>query len=269
LRTSTHMNNNDPKFYADNNNFRFVDWYNQQHVNFGNQASKATCIPDFLPDHNHTWWEWLLAASSYYQTLGDKMAFGAYHFDTVDPGRIRAFFEARFFDARYIFTVRDPITTMLSNARLVGITDNSEMKRYIIAWLKYIQLWADWVRVFPNTLTLIAEELDGLTINEIEGFIGLSLNGAEKLLDKEEQRNHIPRHAFPALSDVSDELRTIFDFVKQALRSDRVLWQADQKRDLRLQDTRQSETASIRLSPQPIGQAWAMSRSLFDRLQTS
>jgi hypothetical protein len=242
---------NEANFYIDrdNNRSRFVDLYNQQHFSFGNQASKVTCIPDFLPDDNHTWWEWLLVASCYYKTLGDKMAFGPYHFDTVDPHRIRAFFEARFFDARYIFTIRDPISTMLSNARLAGFTDNYEMKRYIVAWLKYVQLWADWVRIFPNTLTLMAEELDAQVVTKIENFTGLSLSGAEKLLDREEQRTYKERDKFTTLVDVADELTAIFHFVKQALKDDRVLWQADQK-----------------LGP---GRAWAMSKNLFDRLQTS
>ena len=225
-------------WYIPNAHLRFRDWYNEQHTLFENQISKISHAPDFIPEKDHSWWEWLQSASVCYPVLGDKMAFSAQHFDLVQPSKIQSFFEARFLLARYVLTIRDPNQTLLSTAHLFSIRDDFVMLREIMAWLEFIKLWADWVRTFPNTLTLIAKEIGPHTIDQLEGFLDLRLQHAALLLDKDEQRFHEMQNALPILEQTKGRLTDIFECVKAALSTDRVLWQADQDRRLSQVDTR-------------------------------
>jgi hypothetical protein len=253
-------------WYIQKEGARFRDWYNAMHLIFENQVSKTTYAPDFIPYADHTWWEWIQAASSFYSILGDKMAFSAYHFSVAKPDKILAFFEARFFTSRYVFTIREPVQTLLSVARLFSIQDDYRMTAEIKAWLKFVQLWADWIRIFPNTLTLLADfGSDGLA--DLRQFLDLELKGAEKLLNPEEQRQHQTITDFPILALIEYELTTIFATMREALSVDRVNWQADQKRVLCLNDTRADESASIRLAPHPVGQAWVLAENMLRKLE--
>ena len=114
-------------WYIPNSHPRFRDWYNAKHRQFGTQITKCSYAPDFIPRAEHSWWESIELAASFYQLVGDKMAFSSHHFQLTEPRQIQAFFEARFFTSRYIFMIRDPVQTMLSAAQLFSITDNGSM----------------------------------------------------------------------------------------------------------------------------------------------
>jgi hypothetical protein len=142
-------------FYLTKDAAPFRDRYNVQHVGFHLQLTKSTHAPDFTPGRDSTWWQWLTAAARFYDVLGDKMAFSSFHLSHPGPAAIVRFFEARFFEARYVFLLRNPVDTLLSAANLFGIEDDARLVRECIAWLRYVQLWADWIRNFPHTLTLV------------------------------------------------------------------------------------------------------------------
>jgi hypothetical protein len=253
-------------FYIEKSHNNFRNWYNQQHVLFNNQVAKSYYAPDFLPARDHQWWEWLCAASVFYPIVGDKMAFSSAHFGHVSPANIRTFFEARFYPARYIFLIRSPVQTVLSLIKQAGISKNELVPREIDAWLQYIQFWADFVRSFPNTLTLISEKLNEHTVEEIGSFIGEPMQEAAVLLNAEERRHHPMQSNYPILEEFGPELAEIFALVEAALRSPRALWQAEQKRTLVANDTHGSMTAQSSKVPQPIGQAWVLAQALRESL---
>lgn len=253
-------------FYMPHEQPRFRDRYNTQHFSFRNQVSKSTYAPDFLPISNHLWWEWLEEASTFYSILGDKMAFNAQHFDTVGPAAIMSFFEARFFASHFLFTMRSPVPTLLSIARLFNLKDNMSLRSEIIAWLRFVILWADWIRTFPNTLTVIADDLDAADICRVGAFAGLDLSAASVLLDDREKRLHgLPEH-FAELAALAPRLDAIFGCVRQALEADPVLFQADQKRNVYENDTLGDPPGTIAVVPQPVGQAWVLARGLLDEV---
>ncbi len=67
------------------------------------QMSKSSHLPNLMPHRPATWWEHLLALRKYYKLVGDKMALSALHFDMMPAARIQAFFEARFYNSKYVF----------------------------------------------------------------------------------------------------------------------------------------------------------------------
>lgn len=256
-------------FYLPHSALRFRDSYNQMHKEFGNQASKTTYAPDFVPARTHAWWEWLREASKHYSVVGDKIALHSYHFSLVSSDDIRSFLEARFFDSKYIFLIRDPIQTLLSVTKLFGIgpLENVRLIKEIDAWLTYVQLWADCVRILPSTLTIITDNLNKTNIVTVSKFLNIPLEKSEILISKSEKRLHRNARSYAELQKWQPELEAIFSQIKAATTSDAILWQADQKRTIAENDTRKDVSAPISLAPQPIGQAWVMAADLRERLR--
>jgi Sulfotransferase family len=253
-------------FYLPKDGARFCDWYNAQHVGFRNQSTKSTHAPDFTPGVDSTWWQWLTAAARFYDVLGDKMAFSSVHLSHPGPAAIVRFFEARFFEARYVFLLRNPVDTLLSGAKLFGIEDDARLVRECIAWLRYVQLWADWIRNFPHTLTLVADDLGPRDVARLAAFTGLPLEGAESLLHDGNRRHHeIPRH-FPTLAAHREELMEIFDLARTALSETPAIWQAHQKRSTDENDSRGLVPGQVAIVPRPLGHAWAKAEDLCVRL---
>ena len=254
-------------FYLPHQEHRFRDWYNRMHFGFDNQVSKTTYAPDFVPEVDHDWLDWLCAAKTIYPFVGDKMAFSAQHFNFVPPCKIQSFFEARFFKSKYVFTIRDPIQTLLSAAKLFGISTDCGVIAEIIAWLRFVQLWADWVRIFGSTITFDADELDHDTIYRLQKFIGTDLSGAEFFIDKRRRTNHLNVNAFPILNQVKDELTMVFDLVKAAMKNSPSQWQLNGEVRGGLPNGRASAAGPVELSKTPIFRAWAMCEKLIRNLQ--
>lgn len=256
-------------FYLPNDAARFRDWYNAQHVNNGGQAAKSTYAPDFVPDRGHVWWEWLEAAATQYQVVGDKMALSAYHFSQVDPDRIRSFFEARFFHARYIFLIRNPVDTLLSIAKLFAIRDDAGIARECDAWLRYIQLWADWVRNFPTTLTLIADDLGPHTAQDLAAFTGLDVAQAGLLLDHRLRSHHEVPTRFPTVARLRMDLMDVFGLARSALAENRVYWQAPLMRRIARTDVEGNGSEDVVRFPRALGEVWARAEELRATLSMS
>lgn len=166
-------------YFVPNSAPRFRDWYNALHVGYGNQVTKATHAPDFIPHLNHTWWQWLAEAAKYFDMLGDKIGLSDYVFSLAPPEAILSFFEARFFNARFIFTIRHPLHTLASAAITFNRDSEESMRALLIGWLVFAQFWADCVRVLPNTYTILFDKFDAAGIDHLSAFVGLDLSGAK------------------------------------------------------------------------------------------
>ena len=242
-------------FHLPSDASRFRDGYNAQHVEFGNQVSKTTYAPDFVPERPHTWWQWLAEAAKHYPIVGDKMAFTAYHLTTVDRHATQAFFESRFFDAKYIFIIREPIQALLSTAKLLNVTTEDLLRPEIVAWLDFVQFWADCVRTFPNTLTLIADDIGPQTVGEIGRFLELPLSGAEQMLGDEYRNLHaVPKDLGP-LAQFKDEFAELYDLIRAIPAARHPLWQAMPQQLI-------PGPKSIELEAMPIGHIWARAEAL-------
>ena len=227
------VNANDKAFLTTEANFylasaypHFRDWYNDQHRAFDNQVSKSSYAPNFAYPGQEEWWHWLLGAAGYFELVGDKMAFSSEYL--FDSSQFMSFFESRFYNSKYIFTFRDPVQTILSAAALSWV---KEPVAPMIAWASVVKMWADFIRVFPQTMTILHSELDESKIAEIGSFLGLDLSESARLLDDRERRVHKPEDfelgAFAAR--VAPLLQMIFSEIKATVEMKRVLLQSDQK----------------------------------------
>jgi hypothetical protein len=243
-------------FYRGDDRRAFRDRYNEQHRTFGNQVCKSTYAPDFAGPGEDSWWEWLARAAGYFDLVGDKLAFTNRHFDEIDHGRIQDFYEKRFFTSRYIFVFRNPIQSLLGCSAL-GITDPPSLIR---GWGTIVKLWADMIRVFPSTMTILLEELDAAKVAEMGAFLGIDLAGSVRLLDPREQRRHRPQDVAwgETVARVSPLLRMIYGEIKDTLRMERVLLQADQKCEqlAGFPQSPRGRSLNVALVSTPVGRAW-------------
>jgi hypothetical protein len=243
-------------FVLDDHGENFSAWYNNQHRDFGNQRTKSSHAPDFLPGQSHTWWQWLANAAQFYDFIGDKIAFSDYHLGKAPPDTFRPFYEARFLKSRYIFLLRNPVDVLLSAAKLMSIVDDAGMMRICAAWLDFMELWADFIRVFPLTLTLICERFGQETVGQLEAFTGLELGDARLLISSANTRRHKLAGKFPTLARLRPQLEQLYAEAVAAADENRALWQAEQKRSASANETRGNALGSIAMTSRPIGRLW-------------
>jgi hypothetical protein len=268
------INSNDKAFMTTEANFHlcasrpdFRAWYNAQHRSFANQIAKCSYAPNFALVGENRWWEWLARAAEHFELVGDKMAFSEYHFQECNGEDLMSFFEARFFSSRYLVIFRDPIQTLLSSAVLW----DKEPFSLIAGWALMVQLWADFIRVFPHTMTLILEDLHVGRIPEIGGFLGLDLTQSAPLLDPREQRRHeLGDHSGgKMLEEFAPRLEAIFNDIREAAGMSRVLLQADQKRASQGRGPADTGRApsQIAVVSTPVGRAWNLADQLINELK--
>jgi len=255
-------------FFLGNHGNRFSDWYNNQHRQFLNQITKSTYAPDLLPERSHSWWEWLDSASKIYDFVGEKIAFSDYHLGEAPPDRFMAFHEARFLTSRYIFMLRNPIEVLLSAAKLLQVEDDAGVLRLCAAWLTYIQLWSDSIRVFPSTLSLLCERFGKNTVSQLETFTGLEIGDAMLLLSNEAKGAHELTDRFPTLVRLKPALERLYADVVAAVDENPALWQAEQKRNFAVGKRKRGAKTSGIAAERPLGRVSVTARELRQSVQS-
>ena len=206
----------------------FRSWYNEQHVCFGNQVSKISYAPNFGGQGEQEWWKWLARAAEHFDLVGDKLAFTNVQLEPLTATDFMAFHETRFFRSKYIFIFRDPVQSVLSAANLW----NGDPVALALGWAQFTKLWADFIRVFPFTMTVLLEDMGTTKVAEIGDFLELDLSESARLLDPREQRRHQPdaSKCGEFAGRVAPVLGMIFSEIKESVTMERVFLQADQKR---------------------------------------
>lgn len=254
-------------FYQASSHPVFRDWYNHQHKSFKNQISKVSYAPDFTYPGENEWWKWLWCAADFFDVVGDKMAFIDHHVLFSDSNDFMSFFESRFFQSRYIFIFRDPVQTVLSSAVLW----NKDPLPLIRSWASFVKFWADFIRVFPFTMTILHDGLNELKINEVGEFVGLDLSESTRLLDAHKQRQHQPAdiERGAVATKVAPLLQMIYSEIRESLEMERVFLQADQKRGPLdgIPLVPGMRTADIAVASTPVGRAWNLADRLLNDLQ--
>jgi hypothetical protein len=245
----------------------FRSWYNDQHLSFGNQISKISYAPNFGQRGEQEWWKWLARSAEHFEVVGDKLAFTNVQLESLTSTDFMAFHETRFFRSKYIFIFRDPVQSVLSAAGLW----NADPVALAVGWAQFAKLWADFIRVFPFTMTLLLEELGPAKVDEIGDFLGLDLSESARLLDPREQRRHEPdaSRCNEFAGRIAPVLRMIFSEIKESVTMKRVFLQSDQKR-VRLDkgggllDRSRPEIAVVTT---PVGRAWNLAHTFIGALQ--
>jgi hypothetical protein len=247
----------------------FRDWYNNQHKMFGNQISKSCYAPNFGFAGENQWWKWLARAADHFELVGDQMAFSDLHIQIIDTHDFMSFFEARFFRSKYIFTFRDPVQAVISSAMLW----NKSPVSLIAGWAAVVRLWADLIRIFPSTMTVLLEDLDAARIAKISTFLQIDLTESEALLDPRELRRHNPADiaSGEVVEQLAPRLQMIYHEIRETVAMERVLLQTDQKRerDDGSQRHQGGSPSDIALVSSPVGRAWNLADQLVGDLQGS
>jgi Sulfotransferase family len=245
----------------------FRSWYNEQHLCFGNQVSKISYAPNFGHQGEQEWWKWLARAAEHFDVVGDKLAFTNDQMEALASIDFMAFYETRFFRSKYIFIFRDPVQSVLSSASLW----NGDPVALARGWAQFAKLWADFIRVFPSTMTVLLEDLGPKKVAEIGDFLDLDLSESARLLDPREQRRHEPdaSRCGDFGGRIAPVLRMIFSEIKESVTMERVFLQADQKRVRVDQGGRLLGHArpDIAVVTTPVGRAWNLAHQLISELQ--
>jgi hypothetical protein len=255
----TQMMNADPRvfilaealFFARPREKRFSDAYNSQHVGFDNQPTKSARAPNFLPGAQHQWWEWLAAAAQHHDIVGDKIALSHAYFDLFSVDEITSFYEARFFDAKYLFTLRDPVQTVISFALLADNRSARFVNGALIGWLKFLKLWLNFIRLFPNTATVLFENMSTEAIEDAFAFLDTPLRD-QHLLFTEDHRSTYEigtEPGYATLRQYEPQLSEIYALATDTASMPRPLLQAEQKRT-------PVNGAPSRTSIHPAGELW-------------
>lgn len=244
----------------------FRRWYNDQHVSYQNQVTKSSYAPDVSLGQAQSWWEWLDDAGKLYDVVGEKVALTHHHLNAVPPQQMQSFFESRFLIARYIFMMRNPVDTLLSTAKLIGVETDEQMALQCVAWLNYMQLWCDSIRVFPRTMTLVAERFGPETVRQIESFTGLELGDAHVLINPANKRRHRLTSKFPTLELFRSDLDAIYADAVLAVDESSALWQAEQKRTPEANDTKGTSIGMVAIASRPLGRVWLKVQQVRDAI---
>ena len=253
-------------FFLGEHGENFRRWYNDQHVSYQNQVTKSSYAPDFSLGQAQSWWEWLNDAGKLYDVVGEKVALTHHHLNAVPPQQIQSFFESRFLSARYIFMMRNPVDVLLSTAKLIGAETDEQMALQCIAWLNYMQLWCDSIRVFPRTMTLVAERFGPETVRQIESFTGLELGDAHVLINPANKRRHRLTSKFPTLELFRSDLDAIYADALLAVDESSALWQAEQKRTPEANDTKGTAVGMVAIASRPLGRVWLKVQQVRDAI---
>lgn len=203
-------------FFLDRDWTSFRSEFNKQHVGFKNQKTKSTYAPDLLPYQDNTWWEYLNELSHNFKIVGEKIALSSFHINKMGEDGIQDFFEARFLQSKYIFLIRNPIDTLISTLKLIQRDKPEDMLKECDAWLRYVKIWANFVRIFPNTKTFIADDFGSSSVPKLEQFVGIDLPVASSVFRPERRTKHDTEEKYAALVGLEEEFRDIFESVKFA-----------------------------------------------------
>lgn len=242
-------------FFLRHHGDAFSVWYNQQHRQFRNQITKSSHAPDFLSGP-HSWWQWLDSAGQFYDVVGEKIALSDYHLSEAPPDTFLAFFEARFLTSQFVFMLRNPVDVLLSSAKLFRVADDTGMVRLCVAWLDYMEIWANFIRVFPRTMTIIVERFGEATVSDLANFTGLDLEQASLLINHANKRQHRLTRKFPTLLRLKGHLEALYEHAIAAADDNKVLWQAEQKLGSDSMETGEDDFDSFAKHQRPLGQVW-------------
>jgi hypothetical protein len=155
----------------------FPDTFNAQHVDYGNQHAKASYAPPHIAP-GATVLDAFVALARSHRIVGEKIAFAG---PTIrdDIALFERVLLSRFFDARYVFTMRAPTPCTISHITLFGNhTPLILLQSYTVLTGKLIDL----ARVLPNVELVFAEEPPATTLARLEAISGSDLSGCEGYL---------------------------------------------------------------------------------------
>jgi hypothetical protein len=167
----------EPNFQDDPGTPDFAARYNAGHRFWGMQETKSTFCPPVLAGDG-TWQDYMRALARQHRYVGAKTV--------INPVRPQGAldklfgFHCRFFyRARYIFTFRDPVATVISTRDLqillVGRTDGVPVT--LRSYLDTIGLFVRMLRALPHVRAVCHEDITPAAFDALQHWLGVDLAG--------------------------------------------------------------------------------------------
>jgi hypothetical protein len=199
-------------FFWENLRPAFRARYNRKLRGFGLPRSKHFECPAAAPKDG-TWVETLVALSSQYRFVGDKIPFGGYK-EGRWPSEFLAFQRRHFPEAAYILAFRNPRDTILSARDALGNQNLVPWARsYIAAQRALIRLRTNFPRTVPVFLETIGPEL----FEAIEQCLGHPLPQLASILHPVDESPREAKRTPPELRATIEGLEALYPTLREAI----------------------------------------------------
>lgn len=196
----------------------FVDWFNQQHVGFGNWPTKGTYIPEHRTPVDGGL-SYLLTMTPHHRLVGEKIAFGP-HGKLADQTYQQAFFVFHgqfFYGSRYVALIRMPAEALWSMEKLFPAARPRELYE---TWLMTLSVCIDLVRVFPHVHVIFHEDLSTELLQRLAATMGIDdISAPADFISPKYQRSALhlkhPSSAVDKTADLQSRLVTLYESIRQ------------------------------------------------------
>ncbi len=182
----------EPELHFDLGEPGFAARYNALHRGWANQETKSSFLPPVAevdgPLETH-----LTRLGDLYRWVGAKIVVNARR-DPAWSERMFAYHCRRFFQARYVFTFRDPLAVLGSTRSLQKTTGTeADSPRALIAnYAEVVELYVRMLRNLPHVRAVFHHDMGQATFAALEGWLGVSLDGAAAYYDGARVQSHSP-----------------------------------------------------------------------------
>jgi len=157
-------------FYRSSFNHNFVDDFNLQHQSTGKFPAKGRFLPTAWRGKSPL--EIMEIYENHYALIGEKIAFGP--FGSINGvGQQDLFLDfhySKFHTSKYLFTAREPLSSLMSLRRLFPLYSASNL---LAGWIESLMCVVMAVRLFPFYKVIISDQLNKKTLSNIYSFLNI------------------------------------------------------------------------------------------------
>ena len=184
----------EPDLHRDGGEPGFAARYNDQHRKWANQETKSSFLCPVL-DTDGAWPMHLTWLTKRYRWVGSKIVVNANR-DPEELERLFTFQARYFYDARYIFTFRDPVSAIGSTRGLQLLSGGpvEDVRSVMVAYASVVALYIRMLRNFPHVRAIFHEDVGPKTFVSIERWLGVSLAGSAEYYEHGRVRRYAVDH---------------------------------------------------------------------------
>ncbi|MDZ8260898.1 hypothetical protein [Nostoc sp. ChiQUE01b] len=184
--------------YIHHNLDNFVEFFNNQHIQFNNRRSKGTFAPPSRLSESGGI-NFLSRMKKNYNFVGEKIAFGPNgKIDNQSFQEVFFNFNAiYFYFSNYILIIRRPAEVVLS---MLKIFPETSLDLIFDCWLRTLQIQIDVFQSFPYSYVIFFENLSNETVMNLCSLIGINIHIPKGIFREEN------KYSLLAEDEIPDEL---------------------------------------------------------------
>jgi hypothetical protein len=176
----------------------FIEFFNNQHIQFNNRRSKGTFAPPSrLPERGGI--NFLARMNKNYNFVGEKIAFGPHgKIDNQSSQEVFFNFHARYFYfSNYILIIRRPAEAVLS---MLKMFPQIGLDLIFDCWLRTLKIQVDVFQSFPRSHVIFFENLNTETVMQLCSVISVNIHIPKGIFREEN------KYSLLAEDEIPDEL---------------------------------------------------------------